>query len=86
MFCLNLITDPILFQRLTEEPFFQTTKAVLELGPNVTEAVLQAFLNATKVEVLNFPFWVVIVISFPRSFPKCLSSEFVFALNWYVLL
>ncbi|XP_071807326.1 uncharacterized protein [Asterias amurensis] len=49
---LGLFSDPILFQRLTEEPFFQTTKAVLELGPNVTEAVLQAFLNATKVEML----------------------------------
>lgn len=70
MILLPLFTDHILFKRLTEEPFFQTTKAVLELGPDVTEAVIRAFMNMTKVEVLKFPICAFLGFFSPKDFGK----------------
>ncbi|XP_022102575.1 uncharacterized protein LOC110985686 [Acanthaster planci] len=48
----KVIQDHILITRLKEQPFANATRTLLELGPNVTEAVIQTFLNASKLQML----------------------------------
>ncbi|XP_038057091.1 uncharacterized protein LOC119728778 isoform X2 [Patiria miniata] len=44
--------DHILVKLLKEQPFVNATRTLLDLGPNVTEAVIRSLLNATKLQML----------------------------------
>ena len=45
------LSDNKVIQLLRDEPTIEITKVLLELGPNVTEAIIHSFLNATRLKV-----------------------------------